>query len=347
MELKNNVAAAYPTLARRLEASMQAAYGPAIQPVAPQGLGQDAWVPTTLPTHLNTRMQDMIQRLHTLLHETKTPPPAPTKPPAQPPAQPSAPATYTVQKGDSLSKIAKQLLGDGARWPELYEANRATLSNPDRIFPGQQLIVPGAKAPNTTQPPAPSGPAPAAPPRSGSGSLATLGIPLSDEEIAKALNVPLENIKANLPYVVDALKEHGITSEDAVISVLATIAVETGNFKPITEYASGDAYEGRRDLGNTQRGDGRRYKGRGYIQITGRYNYEKYGKQLGVDLVGNPSLALDPKIAAQILARYFKDRNIAAKAERGDVEGVRRAVNGGTNGLARFESAVNKLEAYA
>ncbi|MNX79025.1 hypothetical protein D3C86_1106410 [compost metagenome] len=63
--------------------------------------------------------------------------------------------------------------------------------------------------------------------------------------------------------------------------------------------------------------------------------------------MGNPNLALDPKIAAQILARYFKDRNIAAKAERGDVEGVRRAVNGGTNGLARFEAAVNKLEAYA
>ncbi|MNT94203.1 hypothetical protein D3C72_2358390 [compost metagenome] len=63
--------------------------------------------------------------------------------------------------------------------------------------------------------------------------------------------------------------------------------------------------------------------------------------------MGNPDLALDPKISARIMAMYFKDRNIAAKAERGDVEAVRRAVNGGTNGLARFEAAVDKLEAYA
>ncbi|HEY9900014.1 MAG TPA: LysM peptidoglycan-binding domain-containing protein [Pantanalinema sp.] len=341
MELNTNVIAAYPTLARRMEA-MQAA---AAQPASSQGLGQDVWMPTTLPKALDTRMQDMVKRLHTLLNQTKSPAPAvePAPAPVVEPAPAPVPTAYTVQKGDSLSKIAQAVLGDGSRWPEIYAANRDVLSDPNRIYPGQQLKIPGAKG-QAAPAQAPASPAPAA---SGKGALAGLGIPLSDEEIAKALNVPLENIKANLPDIVDALKEQGITTEDAVIAVLATVAVETGSFKPITEYASGQAYEGRSDLGNTRAGDGKRFKGRGYIQITGRYNYEKYGKQLGVDLVGNPELALDPKISAQILARYFKDRNIAAKAERGDVEGVRRAVNGGTNGLARFEAAVNKLEAYA
>lgn len=365
MELSQNLIAAFPALARRMDPAQLP--GAVAAAPAPNGLGQDVWMPTKLPAPLDTRYRDMINQLDAMLKASKAavpvepapapkaepapapkpePAPAPKPAPAPAPKPAPAPATYTVKGGDSLSKIAKAVLGDGNRWREIYDANRDVLSNPDLIHPGQTLKIPGASSAPAGSNPA-SAPAIPAPAASGKGALAAIGIPLSDEEVAKATGAPLENVKANLPYVVAALKEHGITSEDAVISVLATIAVETGNFKPITEFASGDAYEGRKSLGNTQPGDGRRFKGRGYIQITGRYNYEKYGKQLGVDLVNNPALALDPKISAQILALYFKDRNIPAKAERGDVEGVRRAVNGGTNGLARFETAVNKLEAYA
>src|SRR5204862_773156 len=89
-------------------------------------------------------------------------------------------------------------------------------------------------------------------------------------------------------------------------------------------------------LGNTQPGDGARYHGRSFLQLTGRANYRRYGQKLGVDLEGNPELALDPDISARILATYFLDRGIPAKAAAGDWQGVRRAVNGGLNGYDRF-----------
>lgn len=94
---------------------------------------------------------------------------------------------------------------------------------------------------------------------------------------------------------------------------LATTAWETAHtMQPIHEYG-GDAYffrmydpEGERGdfarrNGNTQPGDGVRFHGRGYVQLTWRSNYERMGQLLGVDLVGNPDLALDPRIAADIM----------------------------------------------
>jgi hypothetical protein len=101
-----------------------------------------------------------------------------------------------------------------------------------------------------------------------------------------------------------------------------------------TEFASGAAYEGRRDLGNTQKGDGVRFKGRGLIQLTGRSNYAKYGNILGADLVGNPPSAAEFPWAALTAGVYWRDRNINSKADRDDVVGVTKLVNGGTNGLS-------------
>ena len=121
------------------------------------------------------------------------------------------------------------------------------------------------------------------------------------------------------------------------------------SFLPINEYG-GDAYftkmyEGRKDLGNTQPGDGARYHGRGYIQLTGRANYRSYGQKLGLALEQNPDLALEPDVAARILARYMKDHGVDRLAAAGDWEGVRRAVNGGLNGWDRFSGLVQKLSA--
>ena len=93
-------------------------------------------------------------------------------------------------------------------------------------------------------------------------------------------------------------------------------------------------YEGRTDLGNTQPGDGKRYKGRGYIQLTGRANYAKYGKIVGQDLVNNPELAKDPNIAADIALAYWDQRGLGSKARAGNFDAVTYGINGGYNGKA-------------
>lgn len=102
---------------------------------------------------------------------------------------------------------------------------------------------------------------------------------------------------------------------------MATVRVEVGrNFLPIEEIASGQAYEGRLDLGNTQPGDGRRFKGRGFIQITGRANYEHFKT--------TPETALDISESARVLAQYFKERKVVDACIAKDWLLVRKLVNG-------------------
>lgn len=149
------------------------------------------------------------------------------------------------------------------------------------------------------------------------------------------------------PLIEAALDEQGILDRLVAIAAAATVKVETGRFVPIPEYASGWAYEGRLDLGNTQAGDGPRYKGRGFIQITGRANYMTYGRLLGRDLVNHPDIALDPEVAARVLAIYFRQRSVHVSARESDWRSVRLKVNGGYNGWDTFIMAVNALERIA
>jgi predicted chitinase len=138
-----------------------------------------------------------------------------------------------------------------------------------------------------------------------------------------------------------ALTKFGIYSDLVMAGAMATVRVETARtFKPIREFADGSAYEGRHDLGNDVAGDGPKFKGRGYIQLTGRYNYETYLHKLGVDLIGNPDLALNVQTAAEIFARYFKDRGCDVACNAQNWTRVRLLVNGGTNGLQLFLSVI-------
>src|SRR5262245_1443449 len=160
---------------------------------------------------------------------------------------------------------------------------------------------------------------------------------LDAAEIAQSTGCPPANVARYWPDIQKACVENGLTDRASIIAVLATIATEVGSFEPINEFG-GDAYfkknyEGRKDLGNVHPGDGVRYHGRGFIQVTGRANYRGYGQKLGVDLEDHPELALDPDVATRILGTYFKDHGIADFARRGDWTGVRKKVNGGTNGL--------------
>jgi len=139
---------------------------------------------------------------------------------------------------------------------------------------------------------------------------------------------------AYLPYLNEAMDSYGITSPARAAAFLAQIAHESGELRYWEEIASGDAYEGRRDLGNTQPGDGKRYKGRGPIQITGRANYRKYGAALGLDLENNPSLAATTPVGFQIAGAYWDSKGLNELADRGDFLTITKRINGGTNGLA-------------
>ena len=110
-------------------------------------------------------------------------------------------------------------------------------------------------------------------------------------------------------------------------------AHESGGFRYMEEIASGAAYEGRRDLGNTQSGDGRRYKGRGPIQLTGRANYRRVGQTIGIDLEAYPEIVSRPAIGLLVGCVYWSERSLNAKADADDLLGLTRAINGGTNGL--------------
>jgi predicted chitinase len=171
--------------------------------------------------------------------------------------------------------------------------------------------------------------------------------PLSPAQIATAIAAPVSGVTTSWPALEAALVKHSIYSEACAIAVIATVRVECPTFLPIHEY--GDAayftkhYEGRADLGNTQPGDGVRYAGRGFIQLTGRRNYAAYGKRIGADLEDNPDLALRPSAAAEILALYFADHCMSyVHAENWPA--VRKAVNGGTNGLPLFLQCITSLQ---
>lgn len=134
-----------------------------------------------------------------------------------------------------------------------------------------------------------------------------------------------------------AFHEFGITTRRRARMAVAQFAHESDHFRTTTEYASGSEYEGREDLGNTQHGDGRRYKGRGYIQVTGRSNYAALSKALGHDFVDRPEDLAKPAWAAKASCWWWTAHGLNQIADTGDVVAATRRINGGTNGLASRE----------
>lgn len=145
-----------------------------------------------------------------------------------------------------------------------------------------------------------------------------------------------------------AYKEYGdrlgLRDERAYMHLLGQIMHESGSFKYMEELASGDAYEGRKDLGNTQPGDGRRFKGRGPIQVTGRANYkmiyDKFFKPNGLaqyDIVKNPELGSNPYVGSLLTFGWLLCTNNGKRAIKAcnsyDILSATKAINGGTNGL--------------
>lgn len=130
------------------------------------------------------------------------------------------------------------------------------------------------------------------------------------------------------PVFAGVLNGYAINTPLRVAHFMGQVTHECAGFRTTEEFASGAAYEGRKDLGNTQPGDGKKYKGRGLIQLTGRDNYKRIGAALGLALEDNPELAADPVISLRIACEYWKSRNINAQADKDDLIAVSVLVNG-------------------
>lgn len=146
-----------------------------------------------------------------------------------------------------------------------------------------------------------------------------------------------------LPHLNAAMRTSGIgTTMLRTAAFVAQLAHESGEFRWMEEIWGPTPaqlrYEPPNDLaqrlGNTEPGDGKRFKGRGPIQITGRFNYAKYGTLLGRDLVAEPTLAAAPELAFATAGLFWQTNGLNELADGEDFVKITRRINGGTNGLA-------------
>jgi putative chitinase len=155
-------------------------------------------------------------------------------------------------------------------------------------------------------------------------------------QIASAAGYRLTKARADAvaPHLNRAMADSGIDTKKRQRAFLAQVMHESGAFRWNEELSSGAQYEGRRSLGNTRRGDGRRFKGRGFIQLTGRANYTAASRDLGIDLVGNPQLAATDENAARVAGWFWTKHNLNRLADQGSFDTISRRINGGTRGRA-------------
>lgn len=144
---------------------------------------------------------------------------------------------------------------------------------------------------------------------------------------------PSDRLRQLASSVNDVLNHYQINTPLRICHFIAQVAHESDCFNAMEEYASGEDYEGRDDLGNTQPGDGVRFKGRGLMQLTGRANYAEFSKAMNQDFIAQPQLVGQIPFAIWVAGWYWHSRQLNEYADRDDLEGVTVRVNGGYNGL--------------
>jgi predicted chitinase len=156
-----------------------------------------------------------------------------------------------------------------------------------------------------------------------------------------------------LPHLNDAMQRYGVDTLLRTAAFVAQLAHESGELRWMEELWGPTAAQRRyeppsdlaRRLGNTQPGDGARFKGRGPIQITGRYNYRKFGALLGTDLIADPALAATPEWAFATAGLYWESNGLNELADARQFVTITRRINGGTNGLADRQMYYERAQA--
>lgn len=165
---------------------------------------------------------------------------------------------------------------------------------------------------------------------------------LRDDQLQKIMpKLPPPTRQLYLPHLNLAMQACGIDNVLRTTAFVAQLAHESGEFRWMEElwgptpaqlrYEPPSALASK--LGNTQPGDGKRFKGRGPIQITGRFNYKKFGELLGIDLCANPALAAAPEVAFATAGLFWQSNGLNALADAQQFVAITRRINGGTNGL--------------
>lgn len=164
------------------------------------------------------------------------------------------------------------------------------------------------------------------------------------------VNASTSKIARYFSGLVEKMNDNGINTPLRRVHFLAQIGHESKELIYSEEIASGRAYEGRRDLGNTQPGDGVRFKGRGLIQITGRANYADYGRSRGRDFTSSLEaaklLATDPALAVDASCWFWNEHNLNRLADRDDILAITKIINGGTNGLVDRKALLTRAKYF-
>ena len=165
-----------------------------------------------------------------------------------------------------------------------------------------------------------------------------------------------DTLKAFAPYgkddILNGIVKYQIIIQDYGIynhrlqMFMAQIAHESDGFRTTTEYSSGESYEGRKDLGNLNPGDGPRFKGRGLIQLTGRHNYEVFSKILGKPLINYPESVANFPLALEVSCLYWRQKDLNRYADKGDFETITKRINGGLIGYDQRLDYLNKAVDY-
>lgn len=157
---------------------------------------------------------------------------------------------------------------------------------------------------------------------------------ITKEQLKKIAPVSDTACDTFLPHIIASMGN--VNTPKRFAAFLANLLHESGCFRYVRELASGDAYEGRKALGNTHKGDGRLFKGRGLMQITGRTNYAACSKALFNDdrLLKTPDLLAAPEYAVKSAYWFWNSKNLNELADIPDFRMIVKRINGGFNGYA-------------
>lgn len=167
---------------------------------------------------------------------------------------------------------------------------------------------------------------------------------LNEHKIGDAIGITDWVVKPYAHWLNVYCTKYEIDTPLRLAAFLAQISHESGRFVYVEEIASGRFYEDRKDLGNTQKGDGVRYKGKGLIQITGRANYTELAKDTDVDFVSYPELLKEPEFAVMSACWFWDKRKLNALADEERFRDITRKINGGYHGLEDREKLYTKCK---